>query len=59
LQYLNIVEVLGLSNNSTAKTIIGYSFEWLDILAYTLGVVTAWLVDRFILNRRAKERIVH
>jgi hypothetical protein len=41
LQYFNIVDHLGLSGNIIAKTIIGYGFEWWDILAYTLGIVVA------------------
>ena len=38
LQYLQIVDRLGLSTNTLAKTVIGYGFEWWDMLAYTLGV---------------------
>jgi len=51
LQYLEIMEALGLSKNKTAKTIIGYSFEWLDVLAYTLGILTAWMVDRWLIKK--------
>jgi hypothetical protein len=45
LQYFNIVEILGLSNNLIAKTVIGYGFEWLDFLAYTLGIVTVLILE--------------
>jgi Protein of unknown function (DUF2809) len=47
LQYFRIVDRLGLSGNTLAKTVIGYGFEWLDMLAYTLGVVTILLVERW------------
>lgn len=40
LQYFRIVDRLGLSGNTVAKTVIGYGFEWWDMLAYTLGVLT-------------------
>lgn len=40
LQYFRIVDRLGLAGNTLAKTVIGYGFEWADMLAYTLGVVT-------------------
>jgi Protein of unknown function (DUF2809) len=44
-QYLHLVDRLGLSSNTLAKTVIGYGFEWWDILAYTLGVVSVFVVD--------------
>jgi hypothetical protein len=51
LQYFRIVDRLGLAGNQLAKTVIGYGFEWLDILAYTLGVITVVLVERFFRKR--------
>lgn len=39
LQYLRIVTILGLESNAVARTIIGTTFSWSDIVAYTLGVV--------------------
>jgi hypothetical protein len=46
LQYFQIVDRLGLSGNVIAKTVIGYGFEWWDILAYTLGVGFILLIER-------------
>ncbi|MEI6950803.1 DUF2809 domain-containing protein [Paraflavisolibacter sp. H34] len=46
LQYYHLVERLGLSGNKIAKTVIGYGFEWLDLLAYTLGIATVLLAER-------------
>jgi hypothetical protein len=46
IQYLHIVDRLGLSNNVIAKTVIGYGFGWWDILAYTLGVITILIIER-------------
>lgn len=40
LQYFSLVDRLGLSHNTLAKTVIGYGFEWRDLLAYTLGIAT-------------------
>lgn len=45
LQYFRIVDRLGLSGNQVAKTVIGYGFEWWDMLAYTLGVLTILFVE--------------
>jgi Protein of unknown function (DUF2809) len=44
-QYLHLVDRLGLSNNTIARTVIGYGFEWWDILAYALGVASVFVVD--------------
>jgi hypothetical protein len=46
LQYFRIVDRLGLSDNVIAKTVIGYGFEWWDLLAYTLGVATVLILER-------------
>lgn len=45
LQYFSIVDRLGLSGNVIARTVIGYGFEWWDLLAYTLGIVTVLLLE--------------
>jgi hypothetical protein len=46
LQYLRIVDRLGWTHNQLARTVIGYGFEWLDMLAYTLGAATiVWLEE--------------
>lgn len=40
LQYFNFVQVIGFEHNVIVKTVIGYGFEWLDLVAYTLGIAT-------------------
>ncbi|MFN5729384.1 MAG: DUF2809 domain-containing protein [Pseudanabaena sp.] len=37
LQYLNLVDILGLRQNKILATIIGTNFDWKHILAYALG----------------------
>ncbi|MGB3612299.1 MAG: DUF2809 domain-containing protein [Elainellaceae cyanobacterium] len=39
LQYFKIVEILGLGSSSIARTVIGTTFVWEDLMAYTVGVV--------------------
>lgn len=46
LQYFRIVEVLGLQKYPLATTVIGTSFAWIDILAYTLGIITILIIER-------------
>ena len=38
LQYMRYVEFLGLQHSRLANIILGNSFEWIDLLAYTIGV---------------------
>lgn len=47
LQYFRIVDRLGLSQNVVARTVIGYGFEWWDILAYTLGIITVLFIEKY------------
>jgi len=46
LQYFNIVKILGLQNSNLARVVIGTSFEWTDLLAYTLGIGVVILLDK-------------
>lgn len=48
LQYFRIVDVLGWSDSTLAKVIIGTSFSWEDMIAYTLGVIGIYIVEKFI-----------
>ena len=54
LQYFQLVNRLGLQNNIVAKTVIGYGFEWLDLVAYSLGIITILVWERRKLNNRKK-----
>ena len=48
LQYYNFVERLGLGHSTFARVILGSSFEWIDIVTYTLGVITILVAEKFI-----------
>ena len=48
LQYFNIVNWLGLEKSRLARIIIGSSFEWIDLLAYTLGIAVVLIVEIFL-----------
>ncbi len=45
LQYFKLVELLGLERYPLANVIIGTSFAWWDIAAYTSGIVTVLTVE--------------
>lgn len=52
LQYLNFVERIGLGNSELARTLIGTSFEWIDLVAYTLGCAAILWFERMKLRSR-------
>ena len=45
-QYFNLVEVLGIQSNRLMRIVVGSSFSWIDMLAYTIGAAICYLVDR-------------
>ena len=47
LQYINIVEKLGLQHSKIARIIIGTSFSWVDILTYIVGIFVVIAVENF------------
>ncbi len=46
LQYCNIVSLLGLQQSTITKVIIGTAFEWLDMVAYTAGIIIVLLIEK-------------
>jgi hypothetical protein len=46
LQYLNIVEKLGLQNSKIARTVIGTSFAWIDLVCYTVGIIIILIAEK-------------
>lgn len=46
LQYGNLVELLGLQHHRLALLVLGHQFEWLDMLAYTLGTALVLVLER-------------
>ena len=48
LQYLKLVELLGLQHSKAANIIMGNSFEWIDLLAYTSGFACILLAEKII-----------
>ena len=51
LQFLNIVEKLGLENSKVARTVIGTSFSWTDLLAYIIGIAIVLLTEKYLLKK--------
>ena len=51
LQYLHIVKLLGLQDSRVARTVIGTSFAWHDLLAYTLGISIVIATEKYTTSK--------
>lgn len=45
-QYFHLLGLLGFQNNPVLRTVFGSSFEWSDLLAYTLGITLVLIIER-------------
>ena len=52
LQYINIMALLGLSHNTFTRMVLGTTFTWEDMIAYTLGIALVWWIET-LRNRKA------
>ncbi|PTB96161.1 DUF2809 domain-containing protein [Marivirga lumbricoides] len=52
LQFFKIVELLGLGDSRIARIVIGTSFAWIDLVAYTAGIVIVLLVEKYGLGKK-------
>ena len=44
-QYFHFISLIGLSNSTLAKVVLGNSFAWNDLLAYTFGIAAVILIE--------------
>jgi len=51
LQFFDVLKMLGLQGNQLATVVMGYNFEWIDILAYTLGTLTILGLEKWNLGQ--------
>ena len=54
-QYFKLVEVIGLGKSRLARIILGSSFEWVDMLAYTAGILIVLAIEQFLQKRRLQK----
>lgn len=47
LQFLNIVEKLGLEKSKIARTVIGTSFSWIDLISYIIGITITLVIEKY------------
>jgi hypothetical protein len=51
LQYFYIVDKLGLENSKIARTVIGTSFSWVDLLTYIAGFSIVLIIEKLDLKK--------
>lgn len=47
-QALDLIELLNLGSSAIARTVLGATFSWLDIIAYGTGAASAYVIDRAV-----------
>ena len=47
LQYFSLVDRLGLRPYRLAVIVIGSTFQWIDLIAYTLGIITVMAIEKY------------
>lgn len=47
LQFLDIVEKLNLESSKVARTVIGTSFSWIDLLTYVAGISIVIAAEKY------------
>lgn len=52
LQYADMLGRLGLQDSALARVVMGTSFEWIDMVAYTLGIALVLYVEKMISRQR-------
>jgi hypothetical protein len=57
LQYCTLVEKLNLQDNELARTVMGTSFAWEDILSYTVGIVIVIGCEKWLSQKNTKLKI--
>ncbi len=53
-QYFGLADALGLGSHSLVRIIIGSSFSWMDIMAYTAGIGTVLGLESISKKREVK-----
>ena len=51
LQYINFIEYIGLKKYQLAKLILGTTFSWGDMLAYTIGALLIVFFEKLFVKR--------
>ncbi|MFC6857758.1 ribosomal maturation YjgA family protein [Zunongwangia atlantica] len=59
LQYVQILKILGIPKSTFTDMILGSSFDWLDMLAYTLAFLSLVFMQRIWKKKNASKKAIH
>ena len=59
LQYVQILKILGIPKSTFTDMILGSSFDWLDMLAYTLAFLSLVLMQIIFQKKDASGNTIH
>lgn len=51
-QWIDILQLLGIKKNTTTAIVLGSSFDWGDMLAYTLGLISIAIFEKLNAGRK-------
>ena len=54
LQYFKFVEWIGLGDSRIARVVFGTVFDLKDLVAYTIGVIIIYLLDKRVLDKKIR-----
>ncbi len=57
MQYFNLVELLGLADNTLARIVIGTSFAWGDMVAYSAGAIILIFIEHYRMRNKASHKL--
>ncbi|MEP0264924.1 DUF2809 domain-containing protein [Dokdonia sp.] len=59
IQATSFIDWIGLSDNKVAKIILGSTFDWKDMLAYTLGALLILIFEKYYSYSNKTEHHLH
>ncbi|MCW3094285.1 MAG: hypothetical protein JWP81_5354 [Ferruginibacter sp.] len=57
-QYFHLVNRLGLQHSKLARTVMGTSFAWLDLIAYTIGIVLILYTEKILAAKNICRKVI-
>jgi hypothetical protein len=55
-QALNLIGLLNLEDNVITRTVLGTSFDWRDLVAYTAGLIIMYAADPLLMRKVPENR---
>ncbi len=55
-QYFHLVDLLGLQHIKVARIVLGTSFAYIDLLSYTLGIISVVIIEKIFNHEKSAKR---